>query len=93
MGLFRTGFLPRSRNLELWTLPTQFDTATQRGLIWGETHDPSATFIGGVAGNAGLFSSAYDLSRLMLMITQRGVLDGKRILEGRPSPGLRLLLI
>ena len=81
MGLYRTGFLPRNRNLELWTLPTQFDTATKRGLIWGETHDPSATFMGGIAGNAGLFSSAYDLSRLMLMITQGGVLDGKRILE------------
>lgn len=78
MGMFRTGFKPRSRNLGSWILPTQIDTATQRGLIWGETHDPTAYFMGGSAGNAGLFSSAYDLARLMLMLTQGGVLEGTR---------------
>ncbi len=81
MGLHRTGFAPRSKKLELWTLPTQIDTITNRGLIWGQTHDPSATFLGGSAGNAGLFTSAHDLSRLMLMLTQGGIIDGVRYFD------------
>jgi len=81
MGLHRTGFSPKSKKLELWTLPTQIDTVTNRGLIWAETHDPTSTFLGGIAGNAGIFSSAHDLSRIMLMLTRGGVLDGKRYFE------------
>ena len=64
--------------MEPFVLPTQIDTVHNRGLIWAETHDPSAYFSGGNAGNAGLFSSAYDLSRLMLMLVQGGQIDGKR---------------
>jgi CubicO group peptidase (beta-lactamase class C family) len=41
-------------------------------------HDPSSYFLGSCAGNAGLFSSAYDLSRWMLMLSNGGVLDQKR---------------
>jgi CubicO group peptidase (beta-lactamase class C family) len=78
MGMFRTGFEPRTKHLTPWILPTQIDTATKRGLIWAETHDPTAYLLGGSAGNAGLFSSAYDLARLMLMLAQGGTLDGTR---------------
>jgi beta-N-acetylhexosaminidase len=78
MGMFRTGFEPRSKQLTPWIMPTQIDTATKRGLIWAETHDPTAYLLGGSAGNAGLFSSAYDLARLMLMLAQGGILDGTR---------------
>lgn len=81
MGLHRTGFAPHTKKLDLWTLPTQIDTVSNRGLIWAKTHDPSATFLGGSAGNAGLFSSAYDLSRLMLMLTQGGTIDGVKYFD------------
>lgn len=78
MALHRTVFGPKQRGMEPFVLPTQIDTVHNRGLIWAETHDPSAYFSGGNAGNAGLFSSAYDLSRLMLMLVQGGQIDGKR---------------
>ena len=34
------------------------------GAIWGEVHDGNASFLGGVAGHAGLFSSAGETLRL-----------------------------
>jgi serine-type D-Ala-D-Ala carboxypeptidase len=34
------------------------------GIIWGEVHDGNASFLGGAAGHAGLFSSAADTLRL-----------------------------
>jgi serine-type D-Ala-D-Ala carboxypeptidase len=37
-----------------------------RGMIWGECHDLNAWRLGGVSGNAGLFSTARDLHRLSL---------------------------
>ncbi|HEV8336738.1 MAG TPA: serine hydrolase domain-containing protein [Candidatus Polarisedimenticolia bacterium] len=43
-----------------------------RGLIWGECHDLNAWTLGGVSGNAGLFSSAGDLHRLSSEFLGRG---------------------
>ncbi|TKJ34189.1 hypothetical protein CEE39_02850 [bacterium (candidate division B38) B3_B38] len=36
----------------------------RQGVVWGEVHDQNAFSLGGVSGNAGLFSSADDLLRL-----------------------------
>ncbi len=49
----------------------------------GEVHDPRAFRLGGVAGHAGLFSTASDLSRFTRMVLHGGELDGKRILSRR----------
>ena len=46
----------------------------------GEVHDPRAFALGGVAGHAGLFSTAADVARFCQMICQRGELAGRRIL-------------
>ena len=35
----------------------------RRGLVWGEVHDENAHAAGGIAGHAGLFSTAGDLAR------------------------------
>jgi len=47
----------------------------------GEVHDPRAFALGGVAGHAGLFSTAKDLSRYCRMILHGGELEGVRILS------------
>lgn len=36
----------------------------RENLIWGEVHDGNAYFLGGAAGHAGLFSTAYETSRV-----------------------------
>lgn len=46
----------------------------------GEVHDPRAYEMGGVAGHAGLFSTADDLARLCQMILNKGQLGRARVL-------------
>jgi uncharacterized protein YbbC (DUF1343 family)/CubicO group peptidase (beta-lactamase class C family) len=50
-------------------------------LRWGEVHDPTANRMGGVAGNAGLFSTADDLAVFVQMLLDRGVSRGQRLLS------------
>jgi serine-type D-Ala-D-Ala carboxypeptidase len=47
----------------------------KRDGVWirGTVHDPRAHLLGGVAGHAGLFSTANDLAKFSLMILNRGV--------------------
>jgi CubicO group peptidase (beta-lactamase class C family) len=45
----------------------------------GVVHDPTARFMGGVAGDAGLFSTAADLARFCEMILGKGSRQGVRI--------------
>ncbi len=53
---------------------------TTRGTPPGVVHDPTARRMGGVAGHAGLFTTASDLARFARMLLGRGTLDGVRIL-------------
>ena len=48
--------------------------------ILGEVHDPRSFRLGGVAGHAGLFSTADDMARYCRMLLHGGELDGTRIL-------------
>ena len=51
-------------------------------LLRGDVHDPLARIVmGGVSGNAGLFSSAQDLAILVSMIMNGGEIGDKRILS------------
>jgi CubicO group peptidase (beta-lactamase class C family) len=57
-------------------------TDRQDGMLrWGQVQDPTAYRMGGVAGHAGLFSTADDLARFARMLLQGGSLDGVRILK------------
>lgn len=51
--------------------------------IRGEVHDPRAYAMGGVAGHAGLFSTAHDLTRYAQMMLNNGSLEGVRIFHPR----------
>ena len=44
----------------------------REGVIVGEVHDENAHFLGGVAGNAGLFSTCADLARFCQMLIDGG---------------------
>jgi len=46
----------------------------------GEVHDENAFALGGIAGHAGLFSTAADLSIYAQMLLNGGIYDGKRII-------------
>jgi uncharacterized protein YbbC (DUF1343 family)/CubicO group peptidase (beta-lactamase class C family) len=77
LGMKDTMFLP-PESLKPRCAPTE-----RRGDHWmlGEVHDPRAYALGGVAGHAGLFSTADDLSRFCRMVLGGGTLGGKRVLS------------
>jgi CubicO group peptidase (beta-lactamase class C family) len=50
-------------------------------LLRGTVHDPLAQLMGGVSGNAGLFSTAHDLSIYCQMLLNSGKWKGKKILS------------
>lgn len=47
----------------------------------GQVHDPTARAMGGVAGHAGLFTTADDLARFAEMLLGQGSLRGRRVLQ------------
>ena len=59
--------------------PCRGDTAGA-AMLRGMVHDPTARRMGGVAGHAGLFSTAADLGRFGRMLLGNGALDGVRVL-------------
>jgi CubicO group peptidase (beta-lactamase class C family) len=50
-------------------------------LLQGVVHDPTARRMDGVAGSAGVFTTARDVARFARMLLQGGELDGVRILS------------
>jgi uncharacterized protein YbbC (DUF1343 family) len=50
-------------------------------MLRGVVHDGNARLLGGVAGHAGLFSTADDLGRFSRMLLAGGILDGRRVLR------------
>jgi len=53
--------------------PTEMDSTFRKRLVWGEVHDENAWAMGGVAGNAGLFSTAGDIAAFAQMILNGGI--------------------
>lgn len=62
-------------------MPTEVDHVLKRDTVTGYVHDELAVMAGGVGGNAGLFTTAEDISRFCEMILNGGVYNGKRILS------------
>jgi beta-glucosidase-like glycosyl hydrolase/CubicO group peptidase (beta-lactamase class C family) len=76
-----TTFKPRI-SLELNTIaPTEHEQIFRLQLLYGYVHDPGAAMFGGVAGHAGLFSSAIDLAKLYQMLLNGGELNGRQYLK------------
>ncbi|WP_420447121.1 glycoside hydrolase family 3 N-terminal domain-containing protein [Candidatus Palauibacter sp.] len=67
LGMLETWFNP-PRSLYSRTAPTEVDTVYRHRHVLGEVHDENAYALGGVAGHAGLFSSAWDLSKFAAWI-------------------------
>lgn len=59
---------------------TEYQPWTGRGIVHGSVHDENAWALGGVAGHAGLFSTAYDLAVFAQTLRNGGRYGGARIL-------------
>lgn len=87
LGMKDTMFVPPAA-LQRRIAPTQNCTplgwpceGTGMSMLRGVVHDPTARRMGGVAGHAGLFSTAADLSIFCRMLLDGGAYHGTRILS------------
>lgn len=79
LGMTSTMYTPDA-SLKPRIAPTEIDTV-RGGLVWGKVHDENADAMGGVAGHAGLFSTAPDLSIFVSMLLNGGEYNGVRIVK------------
>ncbi|MEK7263923.1 MAG: glycoside hydrolase family 3 N-terminal domain-containing protein [Bacteroidota bacterium] len=80
LGMKRTFFTPSKKEKENCA-PTEIDTLWRKKLVQGTVHDETAAMLDGIAGNAGLFSSANDLAIFMQMLLNGGMYRGKQYLK------------
>ena len=80
LGMNDTGFNP-SPGLHERIAPTQFKEGTSGEMLWGKVHDPTSYNMGGVAGHAGVFSTADDLAAFAEMLLNGGEHKGTRVLS------------
>ena len=78
LGMHTAGFNPRNRFLNSKIVPTEQDDYFRKTLLEGYVHDQGASMAGGIAGHAGLFSSANDMAILFQMILNGGTYGGKQ---------------
>ena len=81
LGTVTTGFNPYERYPLERIAPTERDLTFRNELSQGFVHDELAAILGGVSGNAGLFSSANDLAKMMQMYLQSGYYGGKQYIS------------
>jgi CubicO group peptidase (beta-lactamase class C family) len=84
LGMIDTGYRPAdSRRSRVAATEDQHvpPARTDRGLVWGQVHDESAWALGGVAGHAGVFSTARDLAILAQMLLNGGRYGQTRVLS------------
>ena len=77
LGAITTGYKPYERFPMNQLVPTELDATFRKELLQGYVHDELAASFGGVSGNAGLFSTANDLAKVMQMYLQMGYYGGK----------------
>lgn len=88
LGLADTGFNPSVTLLpRIAAAEERDDLAT--GVIRGRVHDENANGLGGVAGHAGLFSTAADLARFGELLRHDGTLDGVTVLKPASVAAMR----
>jgi CubicO group peptidase (beta-lactamase class C family) len=77
LGMHHTFFNP-PEELKERCVPTE---VTEALFLKGFVHDPLARLMGGISGNAGLFSTADDLAVFARMLLNKGTYKGTRILS------------
>ncbi len=75
LSMLDTRFNPDRQDIPRCAATLNIDNS----LLFGRVQDNTSFHFGGVAGHAGLFSTAQDLSRFCRMILNKGILDGERV--------------
>lgn len=83
LGAQNLGYLPLNKFDKTRIVPTEKDAYYRHQLLRGYVHDMGAAMMGGVSGNAGLFSNANDVAKMMQMYLQKGTYGGKRYFKSK----------
>ncbi|WP_298615685.1 glycoside hydrolase family 3 N-terminal domain-containing protein [uncultured Odoribacter sp.] len=78
IGAYNTVFEAAKRFNASRIIPSSVDKLYRKTEIKGYVHDPTAALLGGVAGHAGLFSTAEDLAKIMAIYLNQGCYGGER---------------
>ncbi|MFE6970082.1 serine hydrolase [Isoptericola sp. NPDC057653] len=78
LGMTDTGYNPTAVDR---TAATEYQSSPPRGVVRGEVHDENAWSLGGVAGHAGVFSTAGDMAVLSQALLNGGRYGKARILS------------
>lgn len=82
MGMAHTLYRPLQRFDKEQIAPTvKKDYLRKNRMLQGEVHDEIASFMGGVSGNAGLFSNARDVAKVYQLFVDKGMYGGKRYIS------------
>jgi CubicO group peptidase (beta-lactamase class C family)/beta-glucosidase-like glycosyl hydrolase len=81
LGLYYSTFNPITRFPKEAIVPTENDRKWRKNLIHGFVHDPAAALMGGVGGNAGLFSNAENIAVVFQMLLNEGSYGGQSFLN------------
>jgi CubicO group peptidase (beta-lactamase class C family) len=81
LGLQTIGYKPLTRFNKNRIVPTEDEKYWRNQLLRGYVHDPSAAILGGISGNAGLFSNAHDLGVICQMWLNGGTYGGVQYLK------------
>ena len=85
LGAWHTTYNPLHKMDTLLIVPTENDGFVRRQLLRGYVHDEAAAFQGGVSGNAGLFSNANDLAKVLQLYLNQGVYGNERYLSNETA--------
>ncbi len=84
LGLNHTRYGPLEGNAAE-VAATEDQSSVGRGMVWGQAHDENAWSLGGVAGHAGLFGAAGDLSVFGQAYLNSGAYGGVRLLKSETA--------
>ena len=81
LGADNLGYLPTQRLPGKMVVPTERDSLFRKALTQNYVHDENAALFGGVSGNAGLFSNAASVYKILNMWLQGGSVEGRKYLS------------
>ncbi|MFK7806361.1 MAG: serine hydrolase [Saprospiraceae bacterium] len=81
LNLRHTTFNPIKKFSKSEIAPTAMDSKWRKEQVQGYVHDETASLLGGVAGNAGVFSNATDMATLFQMLLNKGSYGGEQYLK------------
>ncbi|MCM1504157.1 MAG: serine hydrolase [Muribaculum sp.] len=81
LGAYRTMYNPLEKFPKGDMAPTEHDNFLRKQTMQGYVHDELSAFMGGVQGNAGLFSNADGLAKLCQMLLNHGTYGGEEFVS------------